>query len=66
LKERGKYVENFSAVGTKSFQLSIDRVALSLLFATLGIVRFFLIRDFILLKKFINLINSDFSLDKMT
>jgi len=59
-------VENFSAVGTKSFQLSIDRVALSLLFATLGIVRFFLIRDFILLKKFINLINSDFSLDKMT
>lgn len=59
-------MENFSAVGTKSFQLSIDRVALSLLFATLGIVRFFLIRDFILLKKFINLINSDFSLDKMT
>jgi hypothetical protein len=59
-------VENFSAVGTKSFQLSIDRVALSLLFATLGIIRSLLIRDFILLKQLINLINSDFSLDKMT
>lgn len=59
-------MENFSAVGTKSFQLSIDRVALSLLFATLGIIRSLLIRDFILLKQLINLINSDFSLDKMT
>lgn len=37
LKERGKYVENFSAEGTKFFQLTIDKVVLNSPFTTLGI-----------------------------
>jgi hypothetical protein len=37
LKERGKYVENFSAERTKFFQLSIDRVVLNSPLTTLGI-----------------------------
>ena len=37
LKERGKYVENFSAAGTKFFQLSVEQVILNPLLTTLGI-----------------------------
>lgn len=37
LKERGKYVENFSADGTKFFQLTINKVLLNPSLTTLGI-----------------------------
>lgn len=37
LNERGRYVENFSAGGTKFFQLTVDKVILNPSFTTLGV-----------------------------
>lgn len=37
LKERGKYVESFSAGGTKFFKLTVEKVPLNAPFSTLGI-----------------------------
>lgn len=37
LKERSKYVENFSAGGTKFFQLSVEQVVVNPSLTTLGI-----------------------------
>lgn len=37
LNERGKYVENFSASGTKFFQLTVEKAVLNPSFTTLGV-----------------------------